>query len=327
MIAVNNVGSSAGKSLSLVTALPATPAALALNNGENTTAITLISKLIGNGLTYRLSATASPLANRYQWTLPDFVTRVTSKLDATEVVDNESTLPEIFVRFDAGSTVTAGSVSFGVQAVNNVGPSLLTKTLSLVAAVPAVVATITPATPLTVCNRANGYIYTITAPVGANYYEITAPVGSIVTSASNLGNDTNVLETSDLIFTVVYDAFDTIDNKLVIKSMNNVGPSATSKSLTMVYTTTCPGGRSISDAPVADEFSAVAYPNPSIEGFKVKSGNGKSFGVQVYDMLGRSIEQRQMNSDDQIGSNYASGIYNVIVNQGANVKTLRVIKQ
>ena len=71
----------------------------------------------------------------------------------------------------------------------------------------------------------------------------------------------------------------------------------------------------------------VAYRNPSTEGFRVKTGNGKSFGVQVYDMLGRSIEQRQMSSDAQIGSNYAKGVYNVIVNQGANVKTLQVIKQ
>ena len=46
----------------------------------------------------------------------------------------------------------------------------------------------------------------------------------------------------------------------------------------------------------------------------------------MYDIAGRLIEQRQMNSDDQIGSNYASGIYNVIVTQDANVKTLRVIK-
>ncbi len=71
----------------------------------------------------------------------------------------------------------------------------------------------------------------------------------------------------------------------------------------------------------------MAYPNPASEGFKVTSSNGKSFGVQVYDMLGRSIEQRQMSSDAQIGSNYAKGVYNVIVSQGANMKTLRVIKQ
>ena len=80
-------------------------------------------------------------------------------------------------------------------------------------------------------------------------------------------------------------------------------------------------------ASATEAFSVVAYPNPSTEGFKVTSSNKKSFGVQVYDMLGRSIEKRQMTSDSQIGSNYAKGIYNVIVNQGANVETLRVIKQ
>jgi hypothetical protein len=71
----------------------------------------------------------------------------------------------------------------------------------------------------------------------------------------------------------------------------------------------------------------VAYPNPSTEGFKIKSSNEKSFGVQVYDMLGRSIEQRQLKSDSPIGFNYAKGIYNVIVTQDAQVKTLRVIKK
>jgi hypothetical protein len=88
----------------------------------------------------------------------------------------------------------------------------------------------------------------------------------------------------------------------------------------------CTGTRIAPESATTEKFSAVSYPNPATDGFRVKSSNGKSFGVQVYDMLGRSIEQRQMTSDDQIGSNYAKGIYNVIVNQGANVKTLRVIK-
>ena len=97
------------------------------------------------------------------------------------------------------------------------------------------------------------------------------------------------------------------------------------KSITIKKAATC--ARIAPEAATTEKFSAMAYPNPATEGFRVKSSNGKSFGVQVYDMLGRSIEQRQMSSDAQIGSNYASGIYNVIVNQGANVKTLRVIKQ
>jgi len=32
-------------------------------------------------------------------------------------------------------------------------------------------------------------------------------------------------------------------------------------------------------------------------------------------------------SELQIGANYTSGTYNVVVSQGKNVKTLRVIKQ
>jgi hypothetical protein len=89
----------------------------------------------------------------------------------------------------------------------------------------------------------------------------------------------------------------------------------------------CTGTRLAPEATTTEKFSAVAYPNPATEGFRVKSSNGKSFGVQVYDMLGRSIEQRQMSSDAQIGSNYAKGVYNVIVNQGANTKSVRVIKR
>jgi len=59
------------------------------------------------------------------------------------------------------------------------------------------------------------------------------------------------------------------------------------------------------------------------------SGKGKAItGVQVYDMTGRLIEQRQVESNSvEIGNNYPTGVYNVIVNQAENTKTLRVIKK
>ena len=45
-------------------------------------------------------------------------------------------------------------------------------------------------------------------------------------------------------------------------------------------------------------------------------------------MVGRLIENRQVNSNSfEIGNNYPSGIYNVIINQGENTKTLRMIKK
>jgi hypothetical protein len=55
----------------------------------------------------------------------------------------------------------------------------------------------------------------------------------------------------------------------------------------------------------------------------------KLFNVQVYDMTGRFIEQRQVQQSEniEIGIDYASGMYNIIVTQGEQVKTLRVIKK
>ena len=131
-------------------------------------------------------------------------------------------------------------------------------------------------------------------------------------------------------FNVVYAAFTTSNNKLLIKSGNALGLFGTAKSMTMVYSTTCPTVRNISDAPVADDFSVIAYPNPSSDVFTldVQSSSKGATGVQVYDLAGRLIENRQVNSNSvEVGRNYASGVYNVIVNKGAQVKTLRVIKR
>ena len=54
-------------------------------------------------------------------------------------------------------------------------------------------------------------------------------------------------------------------------------------------------------------------------------------GIVVYDMTGRLIEQREVRTSDvtaqQIGDRYPTGVYNVIVTQGNEVKTLRVIKR
>jgi Secretion system C-terminal sorting domain len=51
--------------------------------------------------------------------------------------------------------------------------------------------------------------------------------------------------------------------------------------------------------------------------------------VRVYDMLGKLIEDRKAQVSDiiELGDNYPSGVYNVIVSQGENTKTMRVIKR
>ena len=80
-------------------------------------------------------------------------------------------------------------------------------------------------------------------------------------------------------------------------------------------------------------YEVNAYPNPYAETFKlnVNTSSEDQVSVQVYDMLGRQVEARQASvaaiTNLEIGSQYPSGVYNIIVTQGANVKTVRVIKR
>jgi hypothetical protein len=80
-------------------------------------------------------------------------------------------------------------------------------------------------------------------------------------------------------------------------------------------------------------FEAVAFPNPFISEFKlnVTTSTEGSLELRVYDMLGKLIETRSINtidySSEDLGSAYPAGVYNVIVSQGENVKSLRMIKR
>ena len=100
---------------------------------------------------------------------------------------------------------------------------------------------------------------------------------------------------------------------------------------------TAPGGaRSsvIADASAPDpKFRAVVYPNPYSESFAIDmdpSGDD-AVKVKVYDMIGKLIEEREIAVDQvevqQFGERYPSGVYNMVVTQGENIKTLRVVKR
>ena len=84
---------------------------------------------------------------------------------------------------------------------------------------------------------------------------------------------------------------------------------------------------------VVNVFEALAYPNPFAENFKldVKTNSEASIQVRVYDMIGKLVEDKMINSSDiqnfELGNQYPSGVYNVIVSQESNTKTLRVIRR
>jgi len=80
-------------------------------------------------------------------------------------------------------------------------------------------------------------------------------------------------------------------------------------------------------------FDVKAYPNPYADTFKLdmNTSGEDTVEVKVYDMIGRQMEATILNVSDldtkEIGNQYPSGVYNIIVTQGENVKTLRVIKR
>jgi len=79
--------------------------------------------------------------------------------------------------------------------------------------------------------------------------------------------------------------------------------------------------------------TATLTPNPFADTFKldINTSSEDRVEVKVYDMIGRLVEARQSSVAEmgtlEVGSRFPSGVYNIVVTQGENVKTLRVIKR
>jgi hypothetical protein len=80
-------------------------------------------------------------------------------------------------------------------------------------------------------------------------------------------------------------------------------------------------------------LNVIAYPNPFDSAFQLnfKTISTDKVEMKAYDMTGKLLETRkfdttEMNNQNS-GSNYPSGIYNIVLKQGESVKTLRVIKK
>lgn len=82
-----------------------------------------------------------------------------------------------------------------------------------------------------------------------------------------------------------------------------------------------------------NSFNVIAYPNPFESVFQLdfKTTSNDEVDMKVYDMNGKLVEVRKLDTavlkSLNAGNNYTSGIYNVILTQGQNAKTVRVIKK
>lgn len=86
-------------------------------------------------------------------------------------------------------------------------------------------------------------------------------------------------------------------------------------------------------APAASEIKVATYPNPFTTDFALDMTTSSQSNVtlKVYDMIGKLMESREIKLSDldmqKVGTQYPSGVYNVVVSQDGIVKTLRVIKR
>ncbi|MGL2966453.1 T9SS type A sorting domain-containing protein [Flavobacterium sp. XGLA_31] len=117
-------------------------------------------------------------------------------------------------------------------------------------------------------------------------------------------------------------------NYFRVKMSNTCGVEVFGTAITVWYKDCTPA-----KAEVKAPFNVVAYPNPYTENFNLSltTSSVDTVGVAIYDMTGKLIDQRTVRpsevSDLQVGDRYPSGVYNVVVTQGSEVKTLRVIKR
>jgi hypothetical protein len=151
------------------------------------------------------------------------------------------------------------------------------------------------------------------------------------------------------------ESLELVSTSVVVKSLNrfnfnditNYAPNTTYSVRVRVFTSgswspysdACeilsPGAAKQGDTKAVDSslFSVVAYPNPYDYqfSFRMESSSEAPVHVKVYDMIGKLIETREINAADMpvvsLGERYPSGVYNVVVTQEENMKTMRLVKR
>jgi hypothetical protein len=318
--ALNGAGNSAARTLKLARALPTAPTKLVLTDEAIDLTSTVTTKAVTKvgaytAKTTSLTLTATPFATQgaeatsFNWVLPAGV-NVTA--GATLSTDNGTTktwtgTASVLTINLVGIGVGVLSIPLNVYAVNGAGTSAAARTLTVTSAVPTSPTITAGAATFSTC-AGTTTTYTATFIPGATY-TWGLPNGASGTSTTN----SIVVDFTGVTIASAY--------AITCIATNGTGPSI-SKSLTIKKSTAA--CRLASEATAAEDFSVIVYPNPSSSEFTIESSSKGAMSVKVYDMQGRLVEKA---NTDKVGSRLSSGAYNVIVNQGANTKSVRVIKR
>ena len=242
----NGCPSATAKSMSLTKALPAAPAAIKMTDASLpiptsgiATAVTSFAKYMGTDKVLTLTATPSATASSYVWELPTGVNQLSGGTSNVITVNFLGVTSSNSFNYSTTAGVSTNVLRIGVKARNGVGVSttnnaaLLDPTTTSTAKLLTLKA-VKPAAASAVAGQIAGlcggrtYTYTITDTALASSYTVTAPAGAVVNF------------TSTLVFTVTYpsvfviNSSTSVPNKsLVITSVNGMGSSASSKTLTL----------------------------------------------------------------------------------------------
>lgn len=162
-----------------------------------------------------------------------------------------------------------------------------------------------------------GIQYTFNATVGGNTYSYTTPLENPVNSRCNLHSFVGMPLIPNTVYSFKVDVL-----------WNEVWQIGTT-----ICTITSPNALPRFTDATFSIFEANAYPNPFANNFKVElnTSSEENISLKAYDMLGRMVEAREANITDfdsqEIGNEFTSGVYNIIITQGENVKSLRVVKR
>jgi hypothetical protein len=234
--------------------------------------------------------------------------------------DNASNTSNVITTSNLAFTVvypTTAIVNISVVASNPCGSAAAK--LFVVSKAMGAIATISGPTAVDTCSE---YTYTASAVVGAVAYTWTIPSGAQIVS----GQGTNTL-------VVTFPGTLATNAVLKVLATNGCSVSSALKSSSVLTRTACPTAREEVVEVTKTPFSVKAYPNPYTETFNLSlsTSSEDKVSIVVYDMTGRLIERREVRPSDmveqQIGDRQPSGVYNVVVTQGEEVKTLRVIKR
>jgi hypothetical protein len=233
------------------------------------------------------------------------------------------------------------TTTYRVVVTSGACPSATSNTVTITVSPAAVAKTIsgnagatTSATAVSICSTSTKLLtYATTGSVGAIQWQYI----NVGTSASTTAPTVTDSRWADIpgATTATYNApvLNQVGNIWFRVKLTSSPCSASAFSAAVnVWLKACPTTARTEEAPVA-AFSAIAYPSPFTENFtlNVTTPSEDKVQVMVYDMIGKLVDQREVSPTDaatlEIGDRFPSGVYNVIVTQGDNTKTLRVIKR